>query len=231
MTMVRDLFLHYRLSLLNGVFACVLLIACVGCGGDSDDEEKLQEIPVDASAIQKSRAEKDKFFKYDAASPIPSDLRKSFSGLRYFPYDEAYVVIASFEASSKADTIHMPASKGEIRPMINVGVFSFSIGSEEKVYQLSGFRAADGSSKSVLIPFKDRNSGNVCYGAGRYVEVEESGDECTIDFNLAYNPFCAYNESYSCLLIPPQNVLSAAINAGEKNYHSSSATKKGEKAD
>ncbi len=211
-------FLRVHLPWLPYALCAVIALCSLQSCGDSDDEEKLQDTPADASNIVKMRAEKDRFLKEDSASPIPKEMRKAFGGLSYFSYDEKYAVIASFEAATKPDTLRMPASKGEQRVMVRVGEFSFSLGDDEKVYHLSGYRQADSESKTVLIPFKDKNTGTVCYEAGRYVDLEDPGDECTIDFNLAYNPYCAFNEAYSCLLIPPQNVLAVSINAGEKKY-------------
>ncbi|MFM8473875.1 MAG: DUF1684 domain-containing protein, partial [Candidatus Kapaibacterium sp.] len=152
-------------------------------------------------------------------SPIPADMRAAFAGLSYFPYEEKYVVIASFEPATKPDTVKIPASQGEFRSMVRAGVFSFLFDNGEKVFTLTGYRQAEGESKVVTIPFKDKTSGSSSYGAGRYLDIDEPGEECTLDFNKAYNPYCAYNEDYSCLLVPPQNVLTVAVMAGEKTYH------------
>ncbi len=196
----------------------LLLNTLQSCGDKDDDEEKLQDVPSNATAIVKFRAQKDRYFKYDTTSPLPKEQRKSFTGLIYYPHDEAYAVIASFEPATTTDTLHMPSSQGDTQTMVKAGVFSFSLG-DEKIYHLTGYRHVSGNTKTVVIPFKDKNTGLSCYDAGRYVEVDDPGDESTIDFNLAYNPYCAYNDSFSCLLIPPENVLPVAINAGEKTYH------------
>lgn len=194
----------------------VLSVSMISCGGD--EEEKLQDLPANASGIDKTRAEKDRFLKTDTQSPIPADMRAAFKGLSYFPFDEKYEVIASFEASETLDTVKVPASQGEFRKMIRAGVFTFSFGDGEKTYSLTGYRQAEGDSKVVTIPFKDKTSGNTTYAAGRYIDIEEPGEECTLDFNKAYNPYCAYNDDFSCLLVPAQNILTIAINAGEKTY-------------
>jgi uncharacterized protein (DUF1684 family) len=199
--------------------SCIIISSCSSCGANEDDEEKLSDVPATATEIEKMRAEKDKQFKYDKSSPIPEVLRKSFGGLLYFPYDDKYNVIASLDVDSKPDTLRMPASGGDIRLMIKVGTFSFSIGDDETVYKLAGYKTAGSESQLILIPFKDKTTGNTTYEAGRYIEFEDKGgDEFIIDFNTAYNPYCAYSESYSCLLCPPQNVLNTSINAGEKKY-------------
>ena len=208
-----------RSRLLAGMLGVALMMTMIACGGD--EEEKLADLPANASSIDKARAEKDRFLKSDAASPIPADLRASFTGLSYFPYDENYAVVASFEPADKPDTVKVPASQGEFRTMIRAGVFSFSFGDGDKVFTLTGYKQADGDAKVVTIPFKDKTSGTTSYGAGRYLDIEEPGDECVLDFNKAYSPYCAYNEDYSCLLVPAQNVLTVAISAGEKTYRPS----------
>ncbi|MFM7774203.1 MAG: DUF1684 domain-containing protein [Candidatus Kapaibacterium sp.] len=202
---------------LCAILGVMMALSMVSCGGD--DEEKLAELPANASGIDVERAEKDRFLKSDAQSPIPADMRAAFAGLSYFPYEEKYVVIASFEPATKPDTVKIPASQGEFRSMVRAGVFSFLFDNGEKVFTLTGYRQAEGESKVVTIPFKDKTSGSSSYGAGRYLDIDEPGEECTLDFNKAYNPYCAYNEDYSCLLVPPQNVLTVAVMAGEKTYH------------
>jgi hypothetical protein len=72
----------------------------------------------------------------------------------------------------------------------------------------------------LFIPFADETSANQTYGAGRYLEADKpNGNIVALDFNLAYNPYCAYSEEYSCPFPPPENLLSVAIEAGEKKYY------------
>ncbi len=209
---------HRFAAALFTVLALCFALTLNSCG-DKDEDEKLPEVSGDANSIVKQRAEKDRYFKYDTTSPLPREMRKSFTGLSYYPYDEQYVVIASFEASESQEVIQMPASQREMRKMLCVGQFSFSLGTDDKVYKLSGYRQVDNPHSPIVIPFKDKTTGHGSYEAGRYIDIEDVGDEVTLDFNTAYNPYCAFNDSYSCLLIPPQNVLNVAINAGEKSFH------------
>jgi len=209
--------------LLRGIsvlFLCTGIILS-SCGG-GDDEEQLPELPSGATASDKFRAHKDTFLKYDSLSPIPKEMRKTFKGLTYYSYSDMYVVIANYEPSEKPDTVKMIATGGELRTMLRVGKFTFSLGEGESVYTLYGYKQAGDKSLSILLPFKDKTTGNETYSAGRYVEVEDTGDnEVQIDFNTAYSPYCAYNSNFSCLLVPPQNVLTVAIKAGEKTYAAS----------
>ena len=73
---------------------------------------------------------------------------------------------------------------------------------------------------SLFLPFRDRTSGKESYPAARYLDIrEEKGLEYTLDFNLAYNPYCAYSDDYVCPLSPPENSLRIEIRAGEKRLH------------
>ena len=72
----------------------------------------------------------------------------------------------------------------------------------------------------LFIPFRDSTSGNETYGAGRYVEAEPLGDgRFELDFNRAYNPYCAYNDAWRCPLPPRENWLTVPIRAGEMSFH------------
>lgn len=87
-------------------------------------------------------------------------------------------------------------------------------------FQLTVFKSAeDPFTRSLFVPFSDQTSGSETYGSGRYLDIEEQGgDSYELDFNLAYNPYCAYNEEYTCPIPPKENRLPVRIAAGEKNY-------------
>ena len=72
----------------------------------------------------------------------------------------------------------------------------------------------------MFLPFSDLTSGNETYGGGRYIDLEiPKGKTITIDFNQAYNPYCAYNPKYSCPIVPAENELLTNVNAGVKKFH------------
>ncbi|HBB26671.1 MAG TPA: hypothetical protein DCZ59_10430 [Bacteroidetes bacterium] len=184
------------------------LISCEEDAGGSLSEFNEQEI-MDA------RLAKDEAFRSGSASPLPADKRESFAGLKYFDPDERYVVEATFSPASKAEDIVMQTSTGEPRKAIRAGWFTFTI--DGRKLKLSAYTFDGSEGTSFFVPFTDRTTGHETYYAGRYLDIPKiDGDQYIIDFNDAYNPYCAYSEAYSCPLVPSENELAVAIRAGEK---------------
>jgi uncharacterized protein (DUF1684 family) len=126
------------------------------------------------------------------------------------------------ERLNPREPVVMATSDGRERPFERFALLHFTI--EGQPVQLTGYRAAGDDDDALFIPFRDTLAGKESYGAGRYLDVEpphhHGGEEhIVLDFNLAYNPYCAYNESYSCPIPPRENTLPVAIRAGERVYH------------
>lgn len=166
------------------------------------------------------RQRKDELFASSPESPIPPDQRdERFPGLRYYPPDLAYRVVADLTPFDSPQTVLLGSTKGDIRPQLRYGELRFRITDQE--CRLLAFKdAGDAGSVDLFVPFRDSTSGHETYGAGRYLEVKEdcASGQVILDFNLAYNPWCSYNEAYSCTLPPPENTLSIPIKAGERIY-------------
>jgi uncharacterized protein (DUF1684 family) len=160
------------------------------------------------------RKEKDNFFKYHDGSPIPREQRDDFNGLSYYPENpdmrfEVEVIPFKDQVPVKIQT-----STGDISEYIRFGRFMFEVEHEEA--ELTLYTSADGE---TFLPFIDTTSPDETYGAGRYLELEHiSENTYLVDFNLAYNPWCAYSPFFSCPLPPIENRLKVPIRAGEKNY-------------
>jgi hypothetical protein len=170
--------------------------------------------------IEYSRKEKDRILKFSPDSPIPKTEKEAFTGLKYFPIDLKYRLSAKLEKYTTNEKIKMATSTGSEDEYIRYAAVKFTIDNAE--HSLDAFKSVspDVDSNRLFVPFRDSTSGKESYGAGRYLELEEdSKGVYTIDFNLAYSPYCAYNTDYSCPLPPTQNTLKIAINAGEKKYH------------
>ena len=164
--------------------------------------------------LEQFRAEKDDFFASHPQSPLTADQKRTFSGLRYFDENPALRLDVDVELIPGRDVIQVQTSTGDIREYIRHGFFKFSVDGQEA--QLTIYEADYG----FFLPFVDSLAGTETYPAGRYLEPESlSPTRFHVDFNLAYNPYCAYNEAWSCPLTPFENRLKVPIRAGEKIFH------------
>lgn len=172
--------------------------------------------------VEAMRREKDYFFREDSQSPIPLALRHTFGALAYFPVSPKYRVRARLVKDPNPEGIVLATSKGVPRDMIRHGVFEFEIdGSKARLaaYKSVPQPGHHHDDESLFVPFRDATSGKETYGAARYLDIEElPTDEYAIDFNFAYNPYCAYSEDYVCPFPPRENWLSIPILAGEKTF-------------
>jgi uncharacterized protein (DUF1684 family) len=170
------------------------------------------------SELDDFRAEKDGFFREHPSSPLLPAQRALFSGLSYFPENDALVVRTPVETDGVDldEEIAMQTTTGDTQVYRRAGVARFAIGGEPA--QLTLFRSP--AMRELFVPFRDATSGRETYGAGRYLEVEppSSGGPAEIDFNYAYNPYCAYNPEWSCPIPPGENWLAVPIRAGERAF-------------
>lgn len=167
--------------------------------------------------LRENRAEKDKFFAEHPQSPIPPEKREEFDGLAYFAPDPEYRVEATVTVLADPEEIDFDTSDGRTITYRRPFRFRFEIDGE--TYELSGYRQDAGD--PIFVPFRDKTTGQQSYKDGRYMELEPDGEladgmTVEIDFNLAYSPFCAYSETFSCPLPPEENWLETTIPAGER---------------
>jgi hypothetical protein len=174
-----------------------------------------------ADQLRENRAEKDRFLAEHRQSPIPPDERDAFDGLDYFDPDPDYRVDATVTVYDDPEGIEMETSDGRTVRYERVVGFTFELDGE--TYELQGYRQPGDDAEGIFVPFRDKTTGQQTYKDGRYMELEpehslERGDEVTVDFNLAYSPFCAFSETFSCPLPPEENWLDTTVEAGEKKY-------------
>ncbi len=174
--------------------------------------------PRPESQITGFRKEKDIYFRDDPDSPIPADKRANFKGLIYYSPDPTYRVKARLDRYDRPEPTMVVTSKGTEQAYMKHGTFTFQL--QGMTLRLAVYKSAeDPFARSLFIPFSDETSGAETYNAGRYLDLEEQGgDDYQLDFNLAYNPYCAYNDQYTCPIPPRENKLPVKILAGEKNY-------------
>jgi uncharacterized protein len=171
-------------------------------------------------SIVAQRLEKDKYWREGETSPLVKDDKELFQGLTYFPPSEPYCVVARFEVFLKADTVRVQTSDNETRDMLRSGRAYFLIGKDSCALTAYRYTGIEGKmQQGYFVPFKDASNGTDTYRPGRYVEgIPLGANGILLDFNRAYNPYCNYNEQFSCPLVPRENVLAVKIEAGEKIF-------------
>jgi uncharacterized protein len=164
-------------------------------------------------ALERLRSEKDEAFRLDPDSPLDPEQRRAFAGLRYFAPNPALDLVLKLDELESKSAIEMQTTTGDVRRYERFGRVTFEV--EGQTVQLTVFRA-DGD---LFLPFADSLAGTETYGAGRYLEPELLPDgRIHIDFNLAYNPYCAYSPRWSCPITPAENRLAVPIRAGERVF-------------
>jgi uncharacterized protein len=164
--------------------------------------------------LEDFRREKDDFFGSHPQSPLTHEQKHAFKGLKYFPEDPTLRLEVTVNKAADQQTVSIETTGGVPQDYQRYGRFKFDV--EGQLAELTLYSSEDG----FFLPFVDSLAGRETYPAGRYVEVEQMPDgKFLVDFNLAYNPYCAYNDKWSCPLTPFENRLKVAIRAGEKMFH------------
>ena len=160
------------------------------------------------------RAEKDEFFGGHPQSPLTSAQKREFAGLKYFPENGSLRLEVRVDEFPVKPGFEMETSTGSVQHYEKFGKFNFEVDGEPA--ELTIYQGQHG----FFLPFVDSLAGLETYPAGRYLEPEPlPGGRFMVDFNTAYNPYCAYNELWSCPITPAENRLKVAIRAGEKLFH------------
>lgn len=169
-------------------------------------------------------------FRNPEQSPLTEEDRKKFDSISFFPIDEAYHVKALVTLTPDSVPFKMKTSTDRLPDYRQWGMAQFSLEGKQfsiPVYQNLGLMNRPGLEDYLFIPFTDLTNGVSTYGGGRYVEARiPENDTFIIDFNKAYNPYCAYNDRYSCPIPPAANHLNVEIKAGELAFHSEYKEKK-----
>lgn len=175
-----------------------------------------------AEQLAKHRETYKKELLTSAGGPLKAE--EDLSDVQFFAPDSTYRVTATVQLTPKAEPFEMPTYNGKTRPHVSYAILSFALRGRKQqltlyrnlnVIRLPQFR------DYLFVPFKDATSGKETYGGGRYIDVrtgEIQNGRLILDFNKAYNPYCAYQEGYPCPIPPKNNELSVRIEVGEKAY-------------
>jgi len=210
---------------MNSYLRFILLLLFLGTATSSElsfaaerDEKDLKL--AQEGVVLKWQKERNEFLKTHQRSPLTQKDKKTFKGLKYFPFDPQYVFtgeIKRFDFHTQHPEYYATflTNKGTNKRYIRYGQFHFQFNGKEYVLQV--FKSILGD--TLFIPFKDKTNGKETYEGGRYIDAEIlPGYRIVLDFNMAYHPSCAYNEKFICALPPRENFLDLEIRAGERNY-------------
>ncbi|WP_178987725.1 DUF1684 domain-containing protein [Winogradskyella schleiferi] len=190
----------------------ILIVFFVGCAQEkhllNEETEWQKEMNAD--------------FKDATKSPLKDKDRKKFTGLDFYKFDSTYVVKAKLKRTPNAKPFKMKTTTEERPDYVKYGVVAFTL--KDKAYELSiyqnlGLLEEEGYEDYLFLPFLDDTNGNGSYPGGRYTEARiPEADTLIIDFNTAYNPYCAYNAKYSCPIVPRENYIPTEVEAGVKAF-------------
>jgi uncharacterized protein len=165
-------------------------------------------------SLKAFRAEKDQFFGRHHQSPLTPAQKQHFNGLNYFPENASLRLELDVELSATTESIMIQTTGGQPQTYQRFGKFKFLV--DGQFAELTIYKNTHG----YFLPFVDALAGKETYPAGRYLEPEKlPNGKFLVDFNLAYNPYCAYNEQWSCPITPAENRLKVAVRAGEKIFN------------
>lgn len=156
-------------------------------------------------------------------SPLTNEDRTVFESLDFYSINEEFIVEANFILSKKQKTFKMKTSTERTPIYKKFGELHFQIKGRKfvlNVYQNIELSRRPGFKDYLFLPFSDLTNGNETYIGGRYIDMRiPTTNKVIINFNKAYNPYCAYNYKYSCPIVPLENDLDIAIEAGVKKFH------------
>lgn len=196
---------------MSRILMALFILCALGCSkkekllGDTDWQRKVNSDFKDASK-----------------SPLKKKDLKSFKSLDFFPFNSDFVVTATLERTPDSKWFNMKTTSGEVSRERIYGILSFRLkGNDFKlnVYQGEEHLQTEQFVDYLFLPFLDDTNGDSTYPGGRYIDLRiPMGDTIEIDFNKAYNPYCAYNEKFSCPIVPRENYLAIKVEAGLKDF-------------
>jgi len=172
--------------------------------------------------ILKFQEELNAEFKDPETSPLADRFRINFETLAFFKPDTNYIIEAEFIRTPEALPFSMPTTTERKSTEVVFGIARFMLNGEKReleIYQTPELITQEKYIDYLFLPFTDTTNGEETYGGGRYLDLKiPRGNRIVLDFNKAYNPYCAYNKKYSCPLVPSVNNLNTGVKAGVKVF-------------
>lgn len=161
------------------------------------------------------RRRKDEFFRRDPHSPLEPEQRERFASLSYYPERPDLSFDVTLDRTAIQETMVLDTTTGDPRELVPAGWARLTI--EGQPVSLLLFR--EPGRGRYFLPFRDGTAGDETYSLGRYLDPQDTpAGTIRIDFNYAYNPYCAYNDAWSCPIPPDENITEVPIRAGEKQF-------------
>ncbi|WP_291777256.1 DUF1684 domain-containing protein [Cecembia sp.] len=200
-----------RNILIIGIFVVVGLAFWYTLTRSTDEEIYVEN-------IQKERERQFRFLKFNLDSPLEDHQKSELTSLSFYPIDMSYRIRAKMVPAEDRRMLEIPMTDGTVEKYLKHSYAEFQLnGQPLRLLLLQAAKESD--KRNFFLAFADDTSGEETYGGGRYINLRQDGkNSITIDFNMAYNPYCAYNPDYACPLPPRENVLEIPIRAGEKDY-------------
>ena len=209
-------YLYGNISLIQVISILFIAVIISSCGKSYTPEQKEY-----IAKIEKERTEKNEWMKNDSSSPFNFKGKIEFHDLKYFDVDPDFVFKSKLFEYSPKDTVTIYGTKGEPRKVVRFGYVIFKRdGGDLKINVFEGQTSTGYTYYSIW--FTDKTTNNESYGVGRYIDFEKQTDPdyiYDIDFNSAYNPYCAYSPNYSCAIPTKEDYIPLAVAAGEKKFH------------
>jgi uncharacterized protein (DUF1684 family) len=206
--------MEYYALLKKTFFFILALLVFHGCTHKPDISQEY------ITKVLNGRTEKNAFMKDSPDSPFGRDTNAVYEPLKYYDFNKEFVFSSKLYEYDNKEQVTIYGTKGEERKVLRFGYVLIDY--KDKEYKVSVYKGTSRSgSEYFSIWFTDKTTGKETYRVGRYLDFEYVNDKdhmYTIDFNLAYNPYCAYSAEYSCAIPSKDDYLDIAVNAGEKTF-------------
>ncbi|WP_419214134.1 DUF1684 domain-containing protein [Maribacter sp. X9] len=213
---------------MRGVVILVILCVLFSC----KQEKKYHDVKREETVLPKSdkiadilkfQEELNAEYKDPETSPLPDRYRKNFETLDFYKPDTTYIIVAEFVRTPEALPFSMPTTTDRESTEVLYGIAKFTMNGAKhqlEIYQTPELMTQEKYKDYLFLPFTDATNGKETYGGGRYLDLKiPNGNSIVLNFNKAYNPYCAYNKKYSCPLVPSINNLSTEVKAGVKAFN------------
>jgi len=204
------------------ILLIVIIMTMIGCNNKNKEESVIK--PLDESylaEIKNERILKDSSMRYDTYSPFNRDPKAKYAKLKYYEPTSEFIFQSKLFRYDTIDTVDVYGTRGELRRVLKLGYVKLNYRDDE--YRVNVYKAfgRDGT-PYYSIWFTDKTTGKKTYGVGRYLDFEYKDDPdhiYVVDFNRAYNPYCAYSAEFTCPIPREEDYIDLTIKAGEKNFH------------